>query len=197
MSNACEYPEDFYQLNAFRDEIDGVTPSQHLHQLPFSKDAICAFSRLFGINFITVTCPVDKMEKHLYLAAIDQRDRVLKRLSQKYHDPLFSKLYDAKDPKSNELQAPTKIFQFFAEHPRLEESEWILRLTAAHLSQKEFEELRSHGEKIKALCLHRLSHQGDESATPLLCRILDQVVAHSSITYSAATSEPPAAMGII
>ena len=197
MSNTCEYPEDFYQLNTFRNEVDGVTPSQHLHQLPFSKDAICAFSRLFGINFITVTCPVDKMEKHLYLAAIDQRDRVLKKLSQKYHDPLYSKLYDAKDPKSNELRAPTKIFQFFAEHPRLEESEWILRLTAAHLSQKETEELRSHGEKIKALCLQRLSHQGDESATPLLCRILDQVVAHSLTTYSAATSEPSTAMGII
>ena len=137
------------------------------------------------------------MEKHLYATAINQRDRELKRLSKKYQDPLYSKLYDAEEPDSDELQAPTKIFQFFAERPHLKESEWILPLTAAHLSHEEIQELRSHQEKIKALCLYRLSnlsHQDTQSATPLLCQILDQVVTHSSITHSAATSGPSAVM---
>ena len=199
ISNVCDYPMEFYPLNTLRNEVAGVTPSQHLHQLPFSKDAICAYSQLFGNNLFTATCPVDKMEKHLYATAINQRDRELKSLSKKYHDPLYSKLYDAEEPNSDELQAPTKIFQFFAERPHLKESEWILPLTAAHLSHEEIRELRSHQEEIKALCLYRLSnlsHQDTQSAIPLLCQILDQVVAHSSTTtHSAATSGPSAVMG--
>ena len=194
ISNVCDYPALFYLANPFRDELAGVTPSRYLRQLPFSKDAICAYSQLFDANLFTATCPVDKMEEHLYATSINRRDRVLRRLSQDHSDPLLQNIYAAKEPGSNELQAPTKIFQFFAEHPELKESGWILRLTAAHLSHEETQELRSYRDEIKALCLYQISHQDDQSATPLLCRILDLAVANSSTTHSAA-SRLSAAMG--
>ena len=179
ISNVCDYPKNFYDANAFNDEVTGVDPAQHLQQLPFSKEAICAFCQLFGVNFFTATCQIDKMAERLYARAINRRDRKLKKLSEEFLDPFFIDLYAGRETDSLELQPATKIFQFFAEHPQLEDSEWILRLTAARLNFAEIEELRNRQEKMKTLCLKSLSHQqGEQSTTPpLLCRILDKITA--------------------
>ena len=86
-SNVCEYPSYFYWNNPYSGEIRCI-PSQYMQKLPFSNDAICAYSQLIGSPHFTATCPAADMEERLYSLAIKRRNRALKLLAEHFQHPL-------------------------------------------------------------------------------------------------------------
>ena len=184
-SNVCEYPENFYPANPFQGEVEGVEPSQYMKKLPFSSDAVCAHSQLFGSDFFTKTCPAAEMGKYLHANAMNRLDRELKHLTKKYKKPVDLRTTEAWEASNRTLLLSTKVFMFVAERPDLPCSEWMLRLAAARLEPAAIEELKKHQHTIRAVALDNQARDSMGGAIPgtglpLTIRILDKVLAESS-----------------
>lgn len=191
MSNVCEYPMDFYQVNPYcdGDSIAGITPSMYVQQLPFSDDAICASSQLFGFQYFTATATIPEMANALYACAINRRKEVLSNLALANRNAAFFWLLGGtRIAKLTDLQLSTMIFQFFAENSMAQEHDWILRLTAARLTSREVQELKDRTEAIKSLYLQ--SHPTSTQQPSLLIKILDRIAEESMQTE---TTQPVAA----
>ena len=177
VSNVCEYPKQFYVANPFRGEVTGIHPARYMLKLPFSGDAVCAYSQLFGFLFFTAVCSVAEMEEHLHATAINRRDRDLKKLAKDHHDPLEQYLHTALEVGEREFKLTTKIFLFLAKHANLANADWMLRLTAARLTAEEIQELKVNRHLIETLYLENQVQQPvAQVEPPLLFKILDKVL---------------------
>lgn len=197
ISNVFEYPEYFYQITPYDAGDDegniNLTPSRYVQRLPFSDDAICAYSQLYGYCLFTATTTIPEMEDALHRCALSGRNLVLRTLAKHYDDQqLYTRLLQASAEDGAFPAAlqrieeriifygigpshhlPTRIFQFFAEYPIGTEHGWILRLTAARLTSSEVEELKVHKQDIKTLYVQ--SHPPAISQPPLFIKILDKI----------------------
>ncbi|WP_257284286.1 hypothetical protein [Endozoicomonas sp. SESOKO1] len=207
IGNACEYPEEFYEGIPYDDNgMDiGLTPSRYVQRLPFSDDAICAYSQLCGGRIFTATATIPEMADALYGCAISGRDSTLRALASRYDGQLFTWLIkDAASAASTfrdlqmiawflscygtgpSHQLPTRIFRFFAQHPINTMHDWILRLTAARLTRPEVEELKAHKEALKSDYLQNHPTHMD-TQPPLFIKILDRITAEPRL---AETGQP-------
>ena len=173
-SNVCEYPSYFYRNNPYSGEIRSI-PSQYMQRLPFSNDAICAYSQLIGPPHFTATCPAADMEEHLYALAIKRRNQDLKLLAKHFQHPLREYL-EAMERGQIESLPTTKIFLFFAEHATHRMGDWILRLTAARLHASEVQDLKDNRQLIKTTFAKDQAQLSARHAQPaLLIEILDKL----------------------
>ena len=200
ISNACEYPEEFYEGIPYDDNgmNIGLTPSRYIEHLPFSDDAICAYSQLCGSRIFTATATIPEMADALYRCAINGRNSTLRALASSYDLQLFA--WFLKDAASEvmafrdlqniaiivgrhgtgpEHQLPTRIFRFFAQHPINTMHDWILRLTAVRLTRSEVEELKTHKEALKSDYFQ--THPAGPQP-PLFIKILDRITAEPTET---------------
>ena len=178
-SNVCEYPRYFYEVNPYRGEITGIHPAQYMLKLPFSDDAICAYSQLFGYDFFTACCPVTGMEDQLYATSINRRDRDLSKMTEGYPDPLGLYLQEAFERGQREFRPTTKLFMFFAKHTiAVKDCEWMLRLTAAKLTNEEVQELKDNRQLIETIYAESQSQLlvVARAGTPLLPLILEKIL---------------------
>lgn len=208
ISNVCEYPEEFYKAIPFDDNGTNIsiTPSQYVQGLPFSDDAICAYSQLFGSRLFTATATIPKMADALYGSAISGRNRDLRALSSKYDRSLYTwfleqAAYEGMPARDRELvdsfidihgtgpshQLPTRIFRLFAKHPVETRYDWILWLTAGRLTSSEVEELKVHKKELKADYLESHPVDSMNSQPPFFSKILDMITAE---TTQAETVQP-------
>ena len=173
-SNVCEYPSYFYWNNPYSGEIRCI-PSQYMQKLPFSNDAICAYSQLIGSPHFTATCPAADMEERLYSLAIKRRNRALKLLAEHFQHPLKEYL-EAMERGQIKPPLTTKIFLFLAEHVTHRMSDWILRLTAARLSASEVQDLKDNRQLIKTTFVEDQAQLSARHTQPaLLIDILDKL----------------------
>lgn len=201
ISNVCEYPKEFYQAIPYDGAKINITPCQYILQLPFSEDAICAYSQLFGYRLFTATATVPEMADALHANSISGRNRDLRALARTNDDmQLYTRLLQVSSldgASARELeqvtlycltygpgpthQLLTRIFQFFAKYPIAAEDEWILRMAAFRLTSSEVEELKAHKEALKSDYLK--SHPTSLSAKPpLFPGRLHQMYGSASIT---------------
>ena len=177
ISNVCEYPMYFYQTNPYDGTVEDMTPSLYIRGLPFSDDAICAYSQFFGpLNFeaFTATTTIAEIPEVLHRGAISRRDVTLKILTRTKDQMLFDQLCGKLAPEYPTTQLSTRIFQFFAKNPSTEEQDWILRVTAARPTDLEVQDLKAHKEDVKSLCLE---NQTNDSQPSLLLSLLDKMTA--------------------
>ena len=179
ISNVCEYPMYFYQDNPYDGmTIADMTPSLYIRELPFSDDAICAYSRFFGsqpFEAFTATTTIAEIPEVLHRGAIGRRDYRLLALTKTKDPMLCDQLCGKLSPEYLTTQLSTRIFQFFAKHPTTEEEQdWILRVTAARPTNLEVQDLKAHKEDIKSL---HLQNQTSDSQPSLLLSLLDKITA--------------------
>ena len=177
ITNVCEYPMYFYQANPYDGRVDDMTPSLYIRELPFSDDAICAYSQLFSSTYLepfTATTTIAEMPEVLHRGAINRRDVRLTILTSTKDQMLFDQLCGKLAPEYLTTQLSTRIFQFFAKNPTTEGQDWILRVTAARLTDLEVQDLKAHKEEIKSLCLQ---NQTNDSQSSLLLSLLDKITA--------------------
>lgn len=187
ITNVFDYPMDFYENTPYDETKADVTPDQYVHCLPFADDAICAYSQFYGPRLFTATATIPEMTEVFYSSVISRRNRDLKALALLKQDlPLRMQLGGTQESEQPTLQLSTRIFQFFAKHSIETRHEWILRLTAARLTNAEIEELKVHKEAIRSLYLE--SHPtGTPESLPL--KILDKITTEPTLAKSA----PPVA----
>ncbi|WP_257294793.1 hypothetical protein [Endozoicomonas sp. YOMI1] len=83
-------------------------------------------------------------------------------------------------------QLPTRIFQFFAQHPIGTMHDWILWLTAVRLTRSEVEELKAHKEVLKSDYFQ--NHPNSMGTQPpFFIKILDRITAEPTL---AVTDQP-------
>ena len=153
-SNVCKYPENFYKMTPYDGMIANKTPSLYVRELPFSDDAICAYSMLYGFELFTATATITEMPDALHSCALNRRDWDLRKLSQiKRGTLLYQQLCDTLGAVGPAYQLTTRMFLFFAKYPILAGHDWILRLTAARLTTTEVQELQAQetGDQINLL----------------------------------------------
>ncbi|WP_257284285.1 hypothetical protein [Endozoicomonas sp. SESOKO1] len=208
ISNACEYPEEFYKTIPYDENGANInfTPSRYIQRLPFSDDAICAYSQRFGGRLFTATATIQEMADALYGGAISGRNRALRALAFKYDLQLYTWFlknavgsqgasfrdlqlvseYVSTFGTGPSLQLPTRIFRFFANHPIDTEYDWILWLTAARLTSGEVEELKAHKDTLTSDYFE--NHPTSMSTQPpLFIKILDRITAEPTL---AETGQP-------
>lgn len=180
-SNVCEYPMYFYQANPYRGEVINIEPSRYMQMLPFSDDAVCVYSQLFGSDFFTRTCPHTEIGERLHANAMNRLERELTLIAKTYTAPRDARTMEIWETNNATLQQGTKVFLFIAEHPELDSNEWMLRLTAARLEPAAIEELKKYQHTIKAIARdNQVKVSGDSTSVPLTETILDKVIADSS-----------------
>ena len=187
ITNVFDYPMSFYQNTPFDETTANLTPDQYVHCLPFADDAICAYSQFIYPRILTATVTIPEMAEVLCSCVINRRNRDLRALAeQKQDQPLVMQLRGTLKSEQPKLELTTRIFQFFAKHSIETRHEWILRLTAARLTNAEIEELKAHKEAIRSLYLE--SHPtGTPESLPL--KILDKITTEPTLAESA----PPVA----
>ena len=185
ISNVTEYPENFYKMTPYDGTIADKTPGQHVRELPFSDDAICAYSMLYGFELFTATATIAQMPDALHSCALNRRDWDLRKLSQIKRDTLlFQQLCGTLGAVDPTYQLTTRIFLFFAKYPILAGHDWILRLTAARLTTTEVQELQAQKQAIKSIYFqnHRLS-----TKKSLFLKILDKITTEAAPPEASAT----------
>lgn len=182
MSNVLEYPISFYETHPYDGTIANMTPARYILELPFSKDAICAYSMFFGGQLATATATIAEMPDALHSCAINRRNWDLEGLSREKGDTV---LYKQLCGKLNPAAVParklaTRIFMFFAKYSIEEEHEWILRVTAARITPAEVQELKTYKQLIKTTYLLRtmnFQHRVVNMPPPRFFEILDKITA--------------------
>lgn len=185
ISNVTEYPENFYKMTPYDGTIADKTPSLHLRELPFSDDAICAYSMLYGFELFTAAATITEMPDALHSCALNRRDWDLRKLCQIKRDTLlFQQLCGTLGAVDPAYQLTTRIFLFFAKYPILAGHDWILRLTAARLTTTEVQELQAQKQEIKSIYFenHRLS-----TKKSLFLKILDKITTEAAPPEASAT----------
>ena len=191
-SNVCEYPMQFYQANPYQGEVADIDPSLYMRMLPFSDDAVCAYSQLFGSEFFTRTCSHIEMGEHLYATAMNRLDRELRQMAKKYNQvPIDKRAVKVWEDNDRTLQRSTKLFLATAQHPDQPHCEWMLRLTAARLSPTAIQELKEYQQVIKAIAFDNQDKAASSTNPPLVLRILDQIIADSSTNRTSQNQQEP------
>ncbi|WP_257284284.1 hypothetical protein [Endozoicomonas sp. SESOKO1] len=204
INNVCEYPEEFYKTIPYDDNGTNINfiPSRYIQRLPFSDDAICAYSHLFGNRLFTATATTQEIADALYGCAISGRNRIVRALANKYDRQLhawFLKQFSTTGIPSHHqwmadfliasfgaepgpsLQLPTRIFRFFARHPIDTMHDWVLWLTASGLTRLELEELKAHKKALKSDYFQRRHPTGMSTQPPLFIKILDRITAEPAL----------------
>ena len=185
LSNVLQYPISFYENHPYDGTIAKMTPARYVLELPFFKDAICAYSMFFGCQLFTATtatATVAEMPDALHSCTIIRRNWDLEYLARTKGDTV---LYKQLLGKLNPAAVParklaTRIFMFFAKYSIEEEHEWILRVTAARITPAEVQELKTYKQLIKTTYLLRtmnFQHRVVNIPPPRFFEILDKITA--------------------